>query len=527
MRACLLALLLSMSVFAAPAVADVKPARLFSDHAVLQQGVAVPVWGTADAGERVTVSLGDQKHSTTADDKGHWVVRLDPLQAGGPMEMTVAGKNTVRIADLYAGEVWLCSGQSNMDMRIAKTKERYWCGVNNEAEELAAANYPQMRMFVTDFKLADEPQTDVTGDWKVTTPQNAPDFSATAYFFGRELHKTLKVPVGLVVSSYGASTAQAWISREAIAAQPQLAPMLEEYAKACRDFESGAAQAKYQQALKDWDAASAKAKADGKPAPKKPGAPKDPHKDQHNPCVLYNGMIAPVIPYAIKGAIWYQGESNGVDSYRYLPLMKTLIADWRGRWGEREFPFDFVQLAAIGTPTGTSTARVRDAQLKTLDAVPNTAMAVTIDIGEAKNVHPKNKQEAGRRLALPALALAYGQKIPYSGPLFERMMILGNGIDGDSIRIHFTHTDGGLVAKGGSLTGFAIASADGKFVPAEATIDDDTILLHSKDVPQPTKVRYAFADFPTCNLYNGAGLPASPFNIDADEAATEPSTGSH
>jgi len=508
---------------ALPALANVQPAALFSDHMVLQQGMRVPVWGTAAPGEAVTVTLNGQKQSATAGPDGRWQVRLTDLKSGGPYTMTIAGKNTVTVTDVLVGEVWLASGQSNMDFTVAKTAKKSFAGTMNEAEEIAAADYPQIRMFTVDLKLADDIQPDVQGHWAICSPQTVGDMSAVAYFFARDLYKERKVPFGVIDSTWGASTAQCWTRREALAAVPVLKPLLDDYATQCADYASGATQERYKTSLAAWETASAKAKEDGTRAPRKPGAPRDPHQDQHNPFLLYNGMIAPVKPYAIRGAIWYQGESNGPTAPEYVTLMKTLIGDWRQAWGEGDFPFLYVQIAAYGKPATDpvagvgGTPRVREGQLQTLQ-VPNTAMASAIDIGDPTNIHPKNKQEVGRRLALAARARAYGEKIPASGPLYAGMVV-----EGGAIRVRFTATDGGLTAKDGApLVGFIIAGADGKWFRADARIDGATVLVSSPSVPQPVAARYAWAPYPEVSLFNGAGLPASPFRTDTGDGKASP-----
>jgi sialate O-acetylesterase len=506
------AVLSGLLLIAGPMPAAVKLASVFGEHMVLQQGVPVPVWGTAAPGERVTVTLGGQRQTATAGADGKWMVHLAALKAGGPFRMTVAGKNKLTLSDVYAGEVWLGSGQSNMDMTVAR-EDRYWCGVVNEAEEIASANYPLIRMFKVKLRMTDEPQAEAQGQWVVASPQTVGRFSATAYFFGRELYRKLQAPIGLIDSSYGASAAQAWISHKALEANPDLTFLLNTYATAKREFAGNhAAREKFQQELANWEPAAAKAKAEGRDAPRRPRDP-DPGHDQHNPCVLYNGMIAPLVPYAIRGAIWYQGESNGPTAKKYLNIMDTLIRDWRQAWGQGDFPFLFVQLASLNTlalqpQEGGWIPQVREGQLQTL-TVKNTGMAVAIDIGDAANVHPKNKQDVGRRLALAARALVYGESIPYSGPIYASM-----SVEGGAVRLRFKHTEGGLTAAGGTPIGFAVAGADRKFVWGDAKIDGDAVVVSNPEVMKPVAVRYGWADNPPVNLYNKAGLPASPFRTD-------------
>ncbi|MFM2081735.1 MAG: hypothetical protein RL380_426 [Verrucomicrobiota bacterium] len=507
-----LSLLAGLWLVAPPTHAEVRLAALFGDHMVLQREAAVSVWGTATPDEVITVELGKQKLSTHADKDGKWRVRLAPLKPGAPLELTVTGQNKIVLRDVLVGDVWLCSGQSNMDMRVARG-DRYWCGVTNEAAEVAAAKYPLIRSFYLKTKMTDEPQADVSGQWDVCSPTTVRDFSAAAYFFARDLQTNLDVPVGLIVSAFGASTAEAWVSRPALEQKSELVPLLEKYAVAQNSFSTnGAAKTKYTEAKAKWEIAAAAAKAAGQDAPKGPKNP-DPGQDQHNPSVLFNGMIAPLAPCAIRGALWYQGESNTGVAKTYFTLMQTLIADWRKTFAQGDFPFIFVQLAghkAATTNAGASSqiAALRDAQLQTL-AVTNTAMATAVDVGDEKNVHPKNKQAVGARLALAARALAYGEKIPFSGPLYDSMKV-----ESAQLRLRFKHTDGGLVARGGQLTGFALAGADRKFVWADAKIDGDSVVVSSPTVTAPVAVRYAWADNPAISLDNGAGLPASPFRTD-------------
>jgi sialate O-acetylesterase len=496
-------------------VPTIVPAPIFRDHMVLQRDIQAAVWGTATPGERVSVNLNGQKASTTADAAGKWMVRLPKMKAGGPYQMTLTGKSLININDVYVGEVWICSGQSNMAMTVAK-ENRYWCGVNNEAEEVAAADYPQIRFFDVDVKMTTDPVADANGTWRICSPKTIGGRSATAYFFGRDLYKNLNVPIGLVVTSYGASTAEAWTSRPALTENKKLKFLVDKFDKACKDFESGAAQQEYKTTLADWESAAAKAKAEGKKEPKKPGAPKDPRNDQHSATVLYNAMISPLVPYGIRGAIWYQGESNSPTADVYEEIMANLIANWRTVWGEGNFPFLYVQLANYGKaqtePQSHISAETKkyEAQLHNL-SIPNTGMAVAIDIGDANNIHPKNKQEIGRRLSLIAEALVYGRRVEYSGPTFEKMYKKGN-----SIVLQFGHVGGGLTTRGGNgkLTGFAIAGEDRKFVWADAKIQGDTIIVSSPTVEKPVAVRYGWDKNPIVSLYNEAGLPASPFRTD-------------
>jgi sialate O-acetylesterase len=500
----------------------VKLASPFTDHMVLQRDMSVPVWGTAGAGQEVTVRFNGQTVKATANAAGHWTAKLAPMSAGGPREMKVAaGGGSVKLADVYVGEVWLCSGQSNMDFTLDRTPRFYFAGARNATAEIAAAKYPKIRMFSGFWTKAYEPQATIEGTWKICTPKNAREFSAIGYFFARDLQKALGgVPVGILTETYGASTAEAWIRREALESVPELKPMLDRFDAKVKAFP----QAQHEQAAvarKRWRAALDRAEATSTTMPRGPRGPRDPDpvQDQHNPTVMYNGMIAPVVPYAIRGVLWYQGESivggdRGIEQY---PLAQaTLIRDWRKLWNEGEIPFYIVQLAAYHAPkpepaSGGTVATTREAQATVL-ALPATGMAATIDIGDARNIHPKNKQDVGDRLTRIALANVYGRKIEFSGPIYQSM-----AIEGKTARLKFGHVGAGLEAKGGGdLKQFAIAGKDGKFVAANAKIDGDTVVAGSPEVAEPVAVRYAWADNPEgANLFNKDGLPAPPFRADA------------
>ncbi len=493
---------LSMSV---GSFAEVKPASLFSDHAVLQSGMSVPVWGSADPGEKVTVMLHGASAWATTEADGHWMVRLKKLKAGGPYEMTIAGKNTITVKDVLVGEVWLGSGQSNMVFTVSK-KSNPWAGMLDEAGEIAAANYPQIRMFTGKATKTYEPQSDIVGEWKVCSPATAGDFSAVGYLFVRDLQRELKVPVGIVLEAYGASTAESWLPRATVAGDPLLKPLLDK-------FDARVSYYRQHPDGSDADAPGAPQTLNARPG--KPGKMRDPVQNQHQPTVLFNGMIQPVLPYAIRGVLWYQGESivggkAGVELYPHT--METLVKEWRQLWGEGELPFYFVQLAALKNVSNNPSVREAQAQLLKL---PKTGMAVTIDIGDPANVHPKNKEPLGERLTAIALAKTYGRKAEYSGPVYESMKVKGSAIE-----LKFSHAKG-LMAKDGPLKWFQIAGADGQFVDAEAKIEGDRVIVTSAQVSAPAAVRYAWADYPEgYNLYNGTGFPAAPFRTDRWDALT-------
>ncbi len=636
-------------VFVGVVRAEVRLPAIIGDNMVLQQGVKVRLWGTANAGEQVTVTFANKSANAIADAQGRWQVWIGPLKAGGSSELTV---NNLTIKNVLVGEVWLCSGQSNMEWPLINTI--------GGAETVAHANHPEIRLFTVEHQTSTTPLTDVQGHWVVTTPEEAANFSAVGYFFGRELYQSLKVPIGLIDSSWGGTPAEAWTTHDALLSSPELKPILDRY----QDSLNALPQTKetYARALAQWEEknlyldAGNKGEALGYADPKSstadwskmdlpkqfetagllidgavwfrkdvelpeswsgkdlvlnltpiddqdityfngtkigatgretpnsymvprkyvvPGSlvhagrnviavrvfdsageggfsrggamtigpgengdaislrgvwdykvelalePKHPDwgtrpeavgvSNQNNPSVLYNAMIAPLVPFAIRGVIWYQGEANAGRAYQYRTLFPTMIRSWRGAWGY-EFPFYFVQLANWhahkAEPDQSDWAELREAQMMTLRE-PQTGMAVIIDIGDENDIHPRNKLDVGRRLAAWALAGTYGQKVIPSGPLFDRF-----SVEGDKIRIRFKHGAGLKTSDGGPVKGFAIAGEDRRFVWADARIDGDTVIVSSPTVQKPAAVRYGWADNPIVNLYNKAGLPASPFRTD-------------
>jgi len=500
-----LILCFAIVAFSAASYADIRLPAVVGDNMVLQAGQRVTLWGWADPGEQIGISVS--WHSTywriEADEEGKWSFRLTSPSVGGPYEITLKGKNTITIRNILAGEVWVCSGQSNMQWPVRNSA--------NAEQEIATAKYPKIRLFSVTRKVAETPQEDCTGQWVECSPETAGDFSAVGYFFGREVHENLEMPVGIINTSWGGTPAEAWTSQPMLEENPCFEPIVTRYREAVANFPQ--IMANYKERLAKWSKAVEKAKAEGKPTPRRPGQPLGPGHP-HSPAGLYNAMIAPLSPYTIRGAIWYQGESNASRAYQYRELFPTMIKSWWKAWRLGDFPFLFVQLANFREvkeePGESDWAELREAQSMTLD-LPNTGMAVIIDIGEANNIHPKNKQDVGKRLALWAQANTYGKDVVYSGPLYTSMERKGN-----KIVLHFDHVGGGLVAGGDKpLKGFAIAGADQKFVWADARIVGDTVVVSSESVADPVAVRYAWADNPICNLYNKAGLPASPFRTDA------------
>ena len=490
--------------------AEVKLPSLLSDGLVLQQGMKVNIWGTADPGERVTVTLGDQQANGLAESGGQWKVKLGPLKAGGPFTMTIAGKNTITLHDVLVGEVWVCSGQSNMEMPVGSNPQGWSAGVTNYQTEIARADYPRLRMFTVEKAVAGKPQREVKGYWVAAHPQAVGAFSAVGYFFGRELLEALNVPIGMIHSSWSGTPAEAWTSLNTLESDPEFKSILEAgtkllspYPKVFQDF---------QQQLVEWRGDSDYAESEGAPVPTAPTVPDDPRRNPWRPAGLFNAMLMPLTSYAIRGAIWYQGESNAGRAAQYRKLFPAMIRDWRRAWDEGDFPFLFVQLANWGIYQHQSNwPELREAQLMTL-SLPKTGMVVTIDIGDGSDIHPRNKQDVGYRLALAAQAIAYGRDVMYSGPLYESM-----DVEGEKIRLHFKYVYAGLVAKNSpasTLSGFEIAGDDREFAPAEAKIDGDTVVVRGEKVPHPVAVRYAWGMNPRCNLYNRASLPASPFRTD-------------
>lgn len=506
-----MALLLTMGHLGA-----LELSQLFCDHMVMQRNMAVPVWGWASPGETIVVSFDGQVKEAVAGNDGKWMVRLDAMEADDPLTMTVRGEAKImEIHDILLGEVWVCSGQSNMDWALVAAR--------NGKEEAATADHPNIRLFgigngVTPKgpveRVEPYPQPDARPcQWRICNPKSAAMFSAVGYFFGRDLHQSLNVPVGLIVNAEGATPAEAWTSREALLADPDLKFIVRRWENMEAYAKTTPGKMELDAVLADYDAKQKSALANGGWVWRS-DAYRSPDKRLGYPATFFNGRVNPLIPYAIRGVIWYQGEGNVDMGYAYRKLFPALITDWRKRWGQGDFPFLFVQLANWSgmipeNPTPSDWAELRESQLKAL-ALPNTAMVVTVDLGEAHDIHPKNKQDVGLRLAMAARAVAYQENLVHSGPIYRRQRI-----EGGSIRVFFDSTGSGLMAKGGELRHFAIAGSDRRFVWANAEIDGDTVIVRSDEVPEPVAVRYAWAVNPDgCNLYNRESLPASPFRTD-------------
>jgi sialate O-acetylesterase len=489
----------------------VSLAPVFSDHAVLQRGKPVPVWGSAGASDPITVTFRGQTVRTTAGGDGRWSVSLAPLAASSePSDLVVAGQNTVTVHDVVVGEVWLCSGQSNMEFTVNNGGSVY--RVDNAEAEVAAADYPLIRQLRIEHAVATRPAEGAkTGGWQPASPRTVGEFTAVGYFFARDIHRALGVPVGIVLSVWGGTPIESWMSDGARGSTSVALTLDARWRSAEADWPPERV-ARYPAEMAAWQKAQAEAEAAHTKNPLHWPQPPASDDSPARPGGLFNAMIAPLQPGAIRGILWYQGESNADHAGEYAELLSTLVHSWRSGFGQGDLPFYIVQLANFGDPgerVSRSWARLRDAQAQVALGVPGTGIAVTIDIGNAQNIHPSNKQDVGRRLALVAKAEAYGIPGEYSGPLFE-----GAAREECAMRVRFTHAGARLVARGGPVTALEVAGADGVFQPASASIEGDTLLVSSWAASEPVAVRYAWTNSPEANLYNDAGLPAAPFRSD-------------
>ena len=524
--------------------ADIKMPTIFGDHMVLQQQTRLPVWGAADAGEKVTVAIGSQTLKTTAGSDGKWRVNLAPLAGSDtPVTMTVTGNNTLKFEDVLIGDVWFCSGQSNMQLSIRYTEQPPFLA--------SQPDDPQLRLFqVTQRPGLEIPGELAVGKWVLSTPETAAPFSAVGYYFGRELRTTLKRPIGMISSPIGGTRAEAWVPLEALKKDPALKEFVDRYEATKAAYPQASAEylakqaafqtemaawkkevgVTYEPLIKAWNIAAKEARDAGqelppnKPQPSRPQpkAPLPPWGGIDTPSVLYNGAIAPIVPYAIKGAVWYQGESNGMSGNTadlYHAILKALIGGWREQWGQGDFPVMIAQLPKF--IQGWNWPAIREAQSLAHD-IPNSGMAVLLDLGDPHDVHPPGKIDAAQRLALVARHVAYGEDLVWTGPSYRSMKGEGN-----AIRLTFTPNGSGLtigtapwVAKGASpvpndkLRGFIIAGEDQNWVTADAKIDGNSVVVSSPQVAHPVAVRYAWENCPETNLYNKEGLPAAPFRTD-------------
>ena len=480
--------------------ANVIPNSLFSDNMILQREVVLPVWGTANDGEKITVEFCGQKVNTVAK-YGKWRVELQPLKAGGPFTMIILGTNKIEISNVLIGDVWVLSGQSNMERQLGLRRGQK--PIVNWVEEAAFANFPQIRQFYVNKNSTKNPVEDVNSKWVICDPQTVIDFSAVGFFFAREIHMNLSVPIGLLFSSVGGTSIDKWTPREAQLQNPTLKPGVDSFYKSITTFDDDLARFRHDSVtlIDKWKKATEVAKANNTVAPRKPQTPVHPYLSGRNGG-HYNAMIAPLLPYKIKGIVWYQGEAdrNRADLYRIMfPLM---ISEWRKGWGSEKLPFLFAQIA----PKIDYTPEIREAQMLTFKEVPYTSMAVLADCGDSLDSHPALKQPVGHRLALGAKAIAYGQKITYSGPIYKSIKVVGN-----TIEVEFDFVGKGLEARDGELRDFEIAGADKKYIPAKAVIKNDKVVVSSDGVENPVAVRMGWSNYPHINLFNKDGLPASSF----------------
>jgi sialate O-acetylesterase len=482
----------------APALFAVELAPVFGANMVLQREQKNPVWGWGTAGEAITVSIAGQSQSATADADGNWRISLDSIAAGGPHTLTVKGADTKTFDNVMVGEVWLCSGQSNMQWSVSSS---------NDADlEALLADHPNIRLISLPQVGKQTPQRSFNGQWEAATPQTVPQFSGVGYFFGKILEEALDMPIGLIDNAWGGSACEAWIRRDLLAADERYKPLLDKWEKTEAEYDFAKLTATYQAKLATWKENGKKGKA--------PRAPRNILAGQHRPANLYNGVLKPILGYGMRGAIWYQGESNAGRAYQYRHLFPLMISSWREEWGQGDFPFYWVQLADFrdeqAEPGDSQWAELREAQTMTL-SLPNTGQAVITDLGESHDIHPKDKQNVARRLARLALAQDYGIEIAHQSPRYASIEKGGRGM-----LVKFEHVGGGLdsfdVRK---PLGIAIAGEDRKFVWAEAQIKGkDTLEVWSLAVKEPVAVRYAWSDNPVCNLQSREGLPVTPFRSD-------------
>lgn len=473
------------------AVADVSVPNIFSSSMVLQRDQKNAVWGKADPGEAVTVTIGTQKQSTTAGDDGQWRVTLDPMSVGDPNELVISGKNEIRLTDVLVGEVWICSGQSNMQWSVR--------GSTDFALEAASARYPKIRMI--NFPQIGNQEPVWTHDnrtWMVCTPETVGGFSAVGYFFARQLHQTLGVPVGMINNAWGGSACEAWINRKTLSADAQFAPLMDRWAANEKRFEE------------------LSAKSDRNEQENKLFASlRNQMKGNSRPGNIYNGVLKSHLGFGIRGAIWYQGESNAGRAYQYRELFPLMISSWRKEWGQGDFPFYWVQLADFlaekSEPSDSAWAELREAQTMTMSKLAHTGQAVIIDLGEGKDIHPRNKVDVGMRLARWALANEYGLPIPFRSPQYKSIEVAGN----KAVLTFDFLGRGWRPFDVQELRGFTVAGDDKKFVNAKATLmKDGRIEVSADSIEKLASVRYGWADNPICNLYNQDDLPLTPFRTD-------------
>jgi len=497
--------LLSFSNFLS---AELRTPSVIGENMVLQQKHENPIWGWTEEGEQISVSIAGQTHKAKADKSGYWKVILAPMDASAKAKtLSIKGKSSSLIySNVLVGEVWLCSGQSNMGWAL---------GNSDDADlETMTANYPNLRLISVPQTGTQKPQNDFKGQWESTTPDIAKQFSAVGYLFGRRLHLALGVPVGLIDNAWGGSACEAWIPRDRLNATPVAKPYMQLWKETEENYDAKAAQGKYEAQKAKWIEQVKKAQAAGKPRPRAPRAPRNPLTGQHRPANLYNGVLKPIIGYGIKGAIWYQGESNSGRGHAYREVFPLMIETWRRDWNQGDFSFYWVQLADFMNedeePMDNNWPELREAQTLTLDKLKNVGEAVIIDVGEGRDIHPRNKQIVANRLVRNALAKDYAINVPHQSPRYKSIDHVGTGLYTFDIR---------------EPVGFAICGKDKKFVWAKAKlVGKDKVEVWAEGIDQPVAVRYAWSNNPVCNLYSKTGsvtLPATPFRTDDFPMVTE------
>lgn len=487
-----------LTLMTCSAQAELKLPAIFTDHAILQRDLPIPVWGTAVPGEKVIVQFCGQEKTATADDSGRWMVKLDLMKAGGPFELTAnAASGTVKIQDLLVGEVWLVSGQSNAQFPLKNA--------TNGKEAVAAADHPQIRLLNVPAATSRQPQGDFKSQWSICTPKTAGGCSAIGYYMALVLHKELKVPIGIITSAYGGTVAEAWMRAEAMKGDPQLEPILATWEQFVRDYPADPAKRK-----EIAEHNKQKEIAAGRVPPPWTLEPKAPDHF-HRPAATFNAMINPLISYAVRGVAWYQGEANSWRAQQYRKLLPALIADWRKLWNHPDLAFLLVQLPGFDADwmAKDTWPEMRESQAWIARNVKNSALVVTIDLGDPNDIHPKRKAEVGDRLARVALAKVYGKDTVSTGPVYRSMKK-----DSSKIRLAFDLPAGRLISKDGPLSGFTIAGADRRFVPARAEIEGKEVVVSAEEVTDPVAVRYGWANVPQINLFNEDGWPALPFRTD-------------
>jgi sialate O-acetylesterase len=506
-------------ILASPLHAELKLPAIIGDHMVLQRNISNPVWGWDKPGTQVKVSFAGQSKSAEAGPDGKWIVKLDPMSANDkPQALTIVGTDQKEIQDVLVGEVWMCSGQSNMGFTLAGD----WIG----DLEAAASTLPNLRLIKVPQVGTQELQNDFKGQWRASTAETARNFSAVGFYFGRYLHLILGVPVGLIDNAWGGSAAEAWVRRESLEQDPRFKPLMERTVKQETELKSEQAKADYEKKLAQWKDDFEKAKADQKPAPRQPASPFQWLTGNARPGNIFCGVVYPTLGYGIKGVIWYQGESNAGRAWEYGDLFPFMIEQWRKEWNQGDFPFYWVQLADFMAekpePGESNWAELRESQTKTMK-LPNTGQAVIIDLGEGKDIHPKNKHDVAARLVRWALVKDYGLKFPYRSPEFQRMEITGN-------KALLTFDCFGSALRPFDVDqaiGFAVCGEDKVWHWAKGVVKGkEQVEVWSDNVANPLAVRYAWADNPVCNLFSSDGLPVTPFRTDDFEMTTKPKNAS-